>query len=239
MARTAAPQELEDADLKIIMLGDSAVGKSKILERYLMEEYNPRTASTYALTLFRHNYYDDESGKEYKIDFWDTAGQEQFKKLHASYYFQANACIIAFDITRKVTYKNLEMWYKEMRQYCPDIPVICIANKVDVDPSMAKKKFNFAVTHQLPFFCVSAADGTNVVRVVKEAIKLAVKNKEDPADEVMAEIWSLLRDDDSSAAKPTDFDDGLLALSPSHGCSLMAMGSAVRTPLSPTIAAAA
>lgn len=195
-----AAQELEDADLKIIMLGDSAVGKSKILERYLMEEYNPRTASTYALTLFRHNHHDD-SGKEYKIDFWDTAGQEQFNKLHASYYFQANACILAFDITRKVTYKNLEMWYNEMRQYCPDIPVICIANKVDADPSMARKKFNFPATHQLPFFPVSAADGTNVVRVIKETINLAIKNKEEPADEVMAEIWNLLREEESASSK--------------------------------------
>jgi len=201
--------ELAEADLKIIMLGDSAVGKSKILERYLMEEYNPRTASTYALTLFRHNYTDDESGKEYKIDFWDTAGQEQFNKLHSSYYFQANACVLAFDITRKVTYKNLETWYKEMRIYCPDIPVIVVANKVDVDPSMAKKKFNFATKENLPFFCVSAADGANVVRVIKEAIKLGIKNKEEPADEVMAEIWALLRADDSAAATAPDFEEGM------------------------------
>jgi len=196
--------ELDEADLKIIMLGDSAVGKSKILERYLMEEYNPRTASTYALTLFRHNYTEEASGKEYKIDFWDTAGQEQFNKLHASYYFQANACILAFDVTRKVTYKNLEMWYKEMRNYCPDIPVICIANKVDADPSMAKKKFNFPQTHNVPFFCVSAADGTNVVRVIRDAIKLAIKNKEEPADEVMEEIWKLLRDSGEEAEAEGD-----------------------------------
>merc|ERR1719486_461765 len=201
MAPTGNSSDLEDADLKIIMLGDSAVGKSKILERYLMEEYNPRTASTYALTLFRHNYTDEESGRKHKIDFWDTAGQEQFNKLHASYYFQANACILAFDITRKVTYKNLEMWYKEMRLHCPDIPVICIANKVDSDAAMANKKFNFAQVHNLPFFVVSAADGTNVVRVVREAIKLAIVNKEQPTDEVMAEIWNLLRDEESSSGK--------------------------------------
>merc|ERR1712100_168256 len=210
---------LEEADLKIIMLGDSAVGKSKILERYLMEEYNPRTASTYALTLFRHNYQ-DENGQEYKIDFWDTAGQEQFNKLHASYYFQANACILTFDITRKVTYKNLEMWYKEMRLHCPDIPVICIANKVDSDPSMAKKKFNFPSNHGLPFFCVSAADGTNVVRVIKEAIKLAIKNKEDPADEVMAEIWALLKDDDSAGKAAADYDDAMPSSRASTACSM-------------------
>merc|ERR1712107_891401 len=136
---------------------------------------------------------------DYAIDFWDTAGQEQFDRLHASYYFQANACILAFDVTRKITYKNLETWYKELREHCPDIPVICVANKIDIEPSMAKKRFNFPVQHQLPFYFVSASDGTNVVRVFKEAVNLAIQNKEQPPDEVMAEIYALLRDDDSSA----------------------------------------
>lgn len=193
--------DLAPPDLKIIICGDSAVGKSKLVERFLLDDYSPRTLSTYALTLFRHNGTGDD-GRQWAVDFWDTAGQEQFDTLHASYYFQANACILAFDVTRKVTYKNLDRWYKEMRQHCPDIPCICVANKIDVEPSMAKKRFNFAVNHQLPFYFVSASDGTNVVRVFKEAINLAIKNKEQPPDEVMAEIWALLRDDDSSSAKP-------------------------------------
>mmetsp|Transcript_374 Transcript_374/g.1284 ORF Transcript_374/g.1284 Transcript_374/m.1284 type:complete len:235 (+) Transcript_374:86-790(+) len=187
--------DLQPADLKIIMLGDSAVGKSKMVERFLCEEYNPRALSTYALTLFRH--VAKEGDRTWNIDFWDTAGQEQFDHLHASYYFQANACILGFDVTRKMTYKNLDKWYKELRMHCPDIPVICVANKVDADPEIAKKKFNFPTTHQLPFFFVSAADGTNIVRVFKEAIRLAITNKEQPTDEVMAELWSLLQDTDS------------------------------------------
>merc|ERR1712098_488072 len=131
--------DLTPADLKIILCGDSAVGKSKLVERFLLDDYCPRTLSTYALTLFRYNF--EQDGRQWSVDFWDTAGQEQFDRLHASYYFQANACVLAFDVTRKITYKNLEMWYNEMRTYCPDIPVICIANKVDVDPAMARKKF--------------------------------------------------------------------------------------------------
>lgn len=190
-----AAEDLAPADLKIILCGDSAVGKSKLVQRFLLDDYTPRTLSTYALTLFRHNY--SEAGKSYAIDFWDTAGQEQFHKLHDSYYFQANACILAFDVTRKVTYKSLETWFSEVRKHCPDIPVICIANKIDLQPEMAKKRFNFPVQHQLPFYFVSASDGTNVVKVFSESIKLAVQNKEQPPDEVMAEIFNLLRDDDS------------------------------------------
>lgn len=194
--RIAEADSLKPADVKIIMLGDSAVGKSKLMERFLLEDYNPRALSTFALTLFRYNYC--ESERDVAVDFWDTAGQEQFNKLHASYYYQANACILGFDVTRKVTYKNLQVWYQELRRYCPDIPVILVGNKIDADPGMAKKKFNFATEHNLPFYFVSAAEGTNVVRVFSEAIKLAVKNKEEPPDEVMAEIMNLLRDDESN-----------------------------------------
>jgi len=202
----ANADDLKPADLKIIMLGDSAVGKSKMVERYLLQEYCPRTLSTYALTLFRHEYKDED--KKYSIDFWDTAGQEQFNKLHSSYYYQANACIMAFDVTRKITYKNLQKWYSELRHYCPDIPVILVANKVDADPSVVKKRFNFGPDNQLPFYFVSAAEGTNVVRVFNEAVKLAIKNKEEPTDEVMAEIMALLRDDESSSV-PEAYDGGL------------------------------
>mmetsp|Transcript_73756 Transcript_73756/g.130257 ORF Transcript_73756/g.130257 Transcript_73756/m.130257 type:complete len:234 (+) Transcript_73756:48-749(+) len=202
-----AEDDLSPADLKIILCGDSAVGKSKMVERFLLDDYCPRTLSTYALTLFRYHHVADD-GRRWSVDFWDTAGQEQFDRLHSSYYFQANACILAFDVTRKVTYKNLDTWYKEVRQYCPDIPVICVANKIDIEPSMAKKKFNFPVTHQLPFYFVSSSDGTNVVRAFRETISLAVMNKEQPPDEVMAEIYALLASDDGAKTEST-YDDGV------------------------------
>jgi hypothetical protein len=58
--------------LQIILLGDSAVGKSKLIERYLLDDYHPRQRSTFALTLYRHDV--DMAGKKVAIDFWDTAG---------------------------------------------------------------------------------------------------------------------------------------------------------------------
>lgn len=69
----------------------------------------------------------------YIIDVWDTAGQEAFSKMHPSYYYRAHVCILVFDVTRKVTYSHLNDWYKELREYCPDIPVVLAANKIDVD----------------------------------------------------------------------------------------------------------
>ncbi|XP_014462958.3 rab-like protein 2B isoform X2 [Alligator mississippiensis] len=125
------------------------------------------------------------------VDFWDTAGQERFQSMHPSYYHKAHACIMVFDVQRKVTYKNLSNWYKELREFRPEIPCIVVANKIDADMKMTQKSFNFARKFNLPFYFVSAADGTNVVKLFSDAIKLAVaykQNSGDFMDEVMREL---------------------------------------------------
>jgi Rab-like protein 2 len=181
------------ADLKLIILGDSAVGKSKLVERFLLDDYEERHMSTYALTMYRHNTKID--GKNYKIDIWDTAGQECFNTLHPSYYFGAHAAILVFDVTRKVTYLNLKTWYSEMREQCPDIPCILVANKIDADRSSTSKNFKFAEKYNLPFYFVSAADGTNVVKIFNECLKLAHNYKMNPPDNFYNEVMDLLNDE--------------------------------------------
>ncbi|CAI5786698.1 rab-like protein 2B [Lacerta agilis] len=184
-------QEKYDADenVKIICLGDSAVGKSKLMERFLLDGFKPHQLSTFALTLYKHTATVD--GKTILVDFWDTAGQERFQSMHASYYYKAHACIMVFDVQRKVTYKNLSSWYKELREFRPQIPCIVVANKIDADMKVTQKGFSFPRKFNLPFYFVSAADGTNVVKVFNDAIKLAVaykQNSEDFMDEVLKEL---------------------------------------------------
>jgi len=172
--------------LKIILLGDSAVGKSKLVERFLMDDYRPQQLSTYALTLFP--YEANIEGKTVKVDFWDTAGQERFNNIHPSYYYRAHACILVFDITRKVTYKNIVGWYNELQDNRKGIPTIVVANKIDVDYSVTNKEFTFAAKRDLPFFFCSASDGTNVVKVFNEAIKAAIKCKTNPPDDFLDDL---------------------------------------------------
>ena len=100
--------------------------------------------------------------------------------MHPSYYYRAHCCILVFDVTRKVTYQHLSDWYKELREHCENIPCVLVANKIDVDynvrcfalrlftyclAQVTRKEFKFASKHNLPFFFVSAADGTNIVKV--------------------------------------------------------------------------
>ncbi|NWT10587.1 RBL2A protein, partial [Vireo altiloquus] len=187
----AGPEET----VKIICLGDSAVGKSKcrglLSVRSLTRRSRPQQLSTFALTLYQHRAR--VGGQEVRVDFWDTAGQERFRSMHASYYHQAHACIMVFDVQRKVTYKNLNSWYKELREFRPEIPCIVVANKIDADMKVTQRSFNFARKFSLPFYFVSAADGTNVVKLFNDAIRLAVAYKQhsgDFMDEVLRELES-------------------------------------------------
>ncbi|XP_041355049.1 rab-like protein 2B [Gigantopelta aegis] len=216
MANTEVPnydkqEGEEEIKVKIICLGDSAVGKSKLVERFLMDGYKPQQLSTYALTLF--NYKMELNGQKVSIDFWDTAGQERFSNMHPSYYHQAHACIMAFDVSRKITYKHLPDWLKELREYRPEIPCLCAANKIDIDYGITKKSFNFAKKHNMPFYFVSASDGTNVVKLFKDAIRAAVaykNNSTDFMDVLFKELenFELETDKDKEAAENTP-DSGL------------------------------
>ncbi|CAF2095215.1 unnamed protein product [Rotaria magnacalcarata] len=176
--------------LKIIVLGDSAVGKSKLLERFLVNAYVGARYSTYAVNIFKHTAKID--GKPIEVEFWDTAGQEKFDNIHHSYFHQAHACIMIFDATRKVTYKNLDRWYTELRDIRPHIPCLCAVNKIDSAMEVTKKSFSFPKKHDMPLYFVSAANGTNVVRLFRDAIRVALAyqsgDTEDFIDQILREL---------------------------------------------------
>mmetsp|Transcript_64707 Transcript_64707/g.115073 ORF Transcript_64707/g.115073 Transcript_64707/m.115073 type:complete len:208 (-) Transcript_64707:270-893(-) len=183
----------EQVPLKVILCGDSAVGKSKLVERFLMDGYQPQQLSTYALTMFRYEAKRD--GQTVDVDFWDTAGQERFNKVHPSYYHDAHCCILVFDITRKITYKNLEKWLEELMEIRPGCPCLVAANKIDIDLEVIKKTFNFATKRGLQLFYVSASEGTNVVKMFDEAINLAMHFRDNPPeDDLVAQALALLRE---------------------------------------------
>jgi|EP00670_Eutreptiella_braarudii_P000940 Rab-like protein 2 len=185
----------EETPIKVILLGDSAVGKSKLVERFLMDGYQPQQLSTYALTLF--GYEAKRDGKTVNVNFWDTAGQERFNKMHPSYYHEAHCCILVFDITRKVTYKNLEKWFEELMEFRPGIPCLVAANKIDIDLEVIKKTFNFATKRGLQLFYVSASEGTNVVKMFEEAITLGIHFRDNPPeDDLVAQALALLKESD-------------------------------------------
>ena len=196
-------------------------------------------SSTHALTMYRYNYTMDGTeykvGKNTTnhhqidhsqsnainsnfreqiyscvfVDIWDTAGQESFNELHPTYYYGAHVCVLVFDSQRKVTYQNLRNWYKEMRDQCPYIPCMVIANKIDMDTKVTGRRYNFISEIGCPFEFVSAADGTNVVAIFKQALQMGLEYKNNPhEDDFMFEVDQLLSKDHKSSSNAAGGDDG-------------------------------
>jgi Rab-like protein 2 len=199
------------------------------MQRFLLDDYKPQQLSTFALTLFQYNF--KGTTPPTLVDFWDTAGQERFNSSHPTYYYQAHACLLCFDLTRKITYKNLEQWYAELTQYRPSIPVIIVANKVDLEPKAAKREYGFVAKKDLPIYFVSASDGTNVVHAFEDAINRAIAYKARPKkeDDFLDEVMDLLREVESprfqgADRKPIGQDESLESVHSGHSNSAFTLG---------------
>ena len=123
------------------------------------------------------------------IDIWNIAGQDVFDKMHPAYYFEANAALLVFDTTRKITYKNCMKWYNEFRTHCPSTPCILVGNKIDIDKRCTQRKYALAEKLKCPFYLVSAADGTNFVRIFQESIHIGVDIKIILKKIIMKKSW--------------------------------------------------
>ena len=107
---------------KVILLGESSVGKSSIINRYIKDEFNEALISTVS------EYYCEKKldiNKEIvNLEIWDTAGQERYRTLVKNYYNGSKAAIFVYDISNKVTFDELKnYWYKEMKENCPDLSI--------------------------------------------------------------------------------------------------------------------
>jgi len=122
-----------DHQFKLLLIGDSGVGKSSILLRFtddLFEEMSPTIGVDFKVKLMTVHR------TKVKLTIWDTAGQERFRTLTAAYYRGAHGVILAYDVSRRETYENLrDIWLREVEMYCTGDSVVkmLVANKIDMD----------------------------------------------------------------------------------------------------------
>lgn len=124
--------DLEDYTLKIVLVGDAAVGKSNILMRFISNEFNLDSKSTVGVELSTKLYKINE--KFVKVHLWDTAGQERYASVTAAYYKGAKGAMIVYDITRKNTFETVDKWYGEIKALADkNLVLMMIGNKSDLD----------------------------------------------------------------------------------------------------------
>ncbi|MBA0827570.1 hypothetical protein Goarm_012342, partial [Gossypium armourianum] len=103
----------EEYLFKIVIIGDSAVGKSNLLSRYARNEFNPHSKATIGVEFQTQSMGID--GKEVKAQIWDTAGQERFRAVTSAYYRGAVGALIVYDISRRTTFDSVGRWLDELK----------------------------------------------------------------------------------------------------------------------------
>jgi Ras-related protein Rab-18 len=122
-----------DHIFKVLLIGDSGVGKSCILIRFTDDTFDSNQQSTIGVDFKVKTV--DAAGRRVKLTLWDTAGQERFRTLTSSYYRGAQGIALVYDVTRRDTFEYLPQWLKEVDIYSPnggkDVVKVLVGNKID------------------------------------------------------------------------------------------------------------
>ena len=113
--------ELEGTvNCKVVLIGESGVGKTSIIARYTTNTFESRMLATPGANFVTKNLMMEEENKIIKFEIWDTAGQEKYRSLAKVFYKDAAACVLVYDVTRKSSFEQLkEYWIKEIKEYGP------------------------------------------------------------------------------------------------------------------------
>ena len=129
-------EEDHDYVCKIVLIGESAVGKTNILSRLSRDEFRPDSTATLGVEFGTKIIVID--AKKIRIQIWDTAGQERYKAITNSYYKNAKGALVVFDITKRCSYNMINKWVQEFREVAGDETfIILVGNKIDLSNERA------------------------------------------------------------------------------------------------------
>ncbi|KAG6392743.1 hypothetical protein SASPL_146968 [Salvia splendens] len=153
-----------DYVFKVVLIGDSAVGKSQILSRFSRNEFSLDSKATIGVEFQTRTMVIQH--KSVKAQIWDTAGQERYRAVTSAYYRGAVGAMLVYDITKRPTFEHIPRWLEELRAHADkNIVIILIGNKSDLEDQRAvptEDAKEFAEKEGLFFLETSALEATNV-----------------------------------------------------------------------------
>lgn len=190
--------------LKLLLLGDSSVGKTSILLKYISNKFDESSISTVGV-----DYMDkiiDYNKFKIKLQIWDTSGEEKFRTITKNFYRNADGLLVVFDLTKKESYDHIKSWINEAKENNDKLKTILIGNKLDLKDErivaidVAKQ---FAEKNNLKYIETSAKDGTNINESFQAIIDLLFdgKSSEEILHEFTKQDSSLSVVDDSMEVK--------------------------------------
>ena len=163
---------------KILLLGDTSVGKTCFLMRYTDNTFQEIHMSTIGLD-YKLKNVQLEDGKFVKIQIWDTAGQDRFRSITKNYYKGAHGIILLYDITDRKSYDNVKTWVEQIREEVSEkVSIILVGNKIDdVEGRKVKTEEGEKLAKEigLSFFECSAKTGENIDLIFNELVKKTVE----------------------------------------------------------------
>ena len=158
---------------KVLLLGDTDVGKSSLILRYTEETFNSKLVNSIGVDFKMKKKEID--GKIIKVQIWDTAGHERFRSITYSYYRGANAIIIVFDITDKKSFLSITEWLKQIEKHAKEnVFKFLVGNKSDLAEERKvtfEEAKEYADKHDLPYIETSAKEGININELFESSIK--------------------------------------------------------------------
>ena len=163
-------QSTVDYNLKIIIVGDSGVGKSNFLFRFVNGRYNQIYQPTIGVDYQSKIIILPKSKHKIQIQFWDTAGQEKYRSISKIYFQRVQGIILMYDITKRESYEGLDNWTKLIYNTVDDVPIALVGNKLDDEKEnrivRVEEGKSYADENGFLFFEASALSGKNVNLVV-------------------------------------------------------------------------
>ncbi|CAM8941500.1 unnamed protein product [Rhodiola kirilowii] len=157
-------EEEYDYLFKIVLIGDSGVGKSNLLSRFTRNEFCLESKSTIGVEFATRTL--QVEGRTIKAQIWDTAGQERYRAITSAYYRGARGALLVYDTTKPTTFENVSRWLKELRDHADaNIVIMLIGNKTDLKHLRAiatEDAQSYAEKEGLSLIETSALESTNV-----------------------------------------------------------------------------
>ena len=172
----------EEEKFKVVVVGDSGVGKTNLIKRFILNEFSLDSKATVGVEFISKNY--NINNKIIKIEIWDTAGQERYKSITSAYYKGAKGAMIVYDVTNQTSFNNIDKWYFEIKEKASkNINLMLIGNKTDLNKVICREDaINKAKSLNIPVMETSANNSSNVKEafydLIKEMYKSVLKLKE-------------------------------------------------------------
>ncbi|KAF9275338.1 GTP-binding nuclear protein gsp1/Ran [Linnemannia elongata] len=148
------------SSFKLILVGDGGSGKTTFIKRHLSGEFEKMYIATMGVEV--HPLKFATNFGEITFETWDTAGQEKFGGLRDGYYIEGKCGIIMFDLTSRITYKNVPNWHRDLTRVCGNIPIVLCGNKVDIKERKVKPKtIDFHRKKSIQYYDISAKSNYN------------------------------------------------------------------------------